>query len=292
MFVPDVNICAKCNKEIYPVEEWKYLDKTWHKMCVKCTVSDMVLDINNNKRFEKMPNSDNRVIRRESDDPIVSAQTKKILIYGSTGVGKSSLIKLVTGIQTIDSVCTTFGSSHEFNFETEFSEFNRETSTESEIIGDSTFYDTSGLNGPQTGIVPHSVAIRHLFNLIKSLRNGLNLLIYVRRIRPLSTIDAQNIKLIKFLMKDKVPLICVNTGCENNMNWWEEEKNNANITQFILKDGCSVCCIDISKLNNDEDKEFYIKKLKQSKQILLEKIKANLLREPYIFYRDSKWSEL
>ena len=57
------------------------------------------------------------------------------------------------------------------------------------------------------------------------------------------------------MLKDGVPLICVNTGCENNMNWWKEEKKNENITQFKFKDGCSVCCIDISKLNNDEDKE-------------------------------------
>ena len=149
---------------------------------------------------------------------------------------------------------------------------------------DCIFYDTAGLNEPQYGTVPHPAAIRHLLNLIKSLRNGLNLLIYVRRIGPFSTIDAQNIQLMKCLLKDGVPFLYVNTGCEPNMNWWKEQQKNTNITQFKFKDGCSVCCIDISKLNNDEDKEFYIKKLKQSKQILLEKIKANLLREPYIFY--------
>ncbi len=77
---------------------------------------------------------------------------------------------------------------------------------------------------------------------------------------------------MKCLLKDGVPLICVNTGCENNMNWWKEEKKNENITQFNLKDGCSLCCIDISKLNNDEDKEFYIKKLKQSKQRCFRKL--------------------
>jgi hypothetical protein len=68
-----------------------------------------------------------------------------------------------------------------------------------------------------------SAAIRHLFNLIKSLRIGLNLLIYVRKIGPFSTKDRQNIQLMKFLMKDKEPLICVNTGCETKMNWWEEQ---------------------------------------------------------------------
>ncbi len=118
-------------------------------MCVKCTVSDMVLDIDNNKRFDKMLNSDNQAIHRESDVPTVSAETKIILIYGTSGVGKSSLIYLVR----------TVGRSYEFHFETEFTESNRETSTESEIIGHCTFYDTAGLNQPQCGNVLHSAAI-------------------------------------------------------------------------------------------------------------------------------------
>jgi hypothetical protein len=61
------------------------------------------------------------------------------------------------------------------DFETEFTESNRETSTESEKIGDCAFYDTAGLNEPQTGIVPHSAAwidnscLLISFNLIYSL---------------------------------------------------------------------------------------------------------------------------
>jgi predicted GTPase len=78
----------------------------------------MVLDINNNKRFVKMSYSDkNQAIRRKSDVPSVSAEIKRILKYGSTGAGKSSLIRLVTGIQTVETI--NYGSSYKFNFETE-----------------------------------------------------------------------------------------------------------------------------------------------------------------------------
>jgi hypothetical protein len=216
---------------------------------------------------------------------------KRILVYGTTGVGKSALIKLVTGIQTIEtgdsaSGCTKDNSSYPFHFETEFTKSNRETNSEREKIDDFIFYDTAGLNETNEGTVLPSEAIQKLFNLVKSLRDGLNLIIYVRKKEPFSKIDTQNIELLKLLMKDKVPCLCVITGCEANMNWWEEEKKNTNVTQFKFKDGCSVCCIDISKLNNDEDKEFYTKKQKQSKQILMEKIKANLLPDPFKIYND------
>ena len=82
---------------------------------------------------------------------------KRILIYGTTGVGKSALIKLITGIQTIEtgdsaSGCTKDASPYKFNFETEFTKSNRETSTESEKIGDCILNDTAGLNEPQYGL--------------------------------------------------------------------------------------------------------------------------------------------
>lgn len=50
-----VKKCARCDKQVYPVEEWKCLDKVWHKMCFKCTVCGMVLNMKNYKGFDKMP---------------------------------------------------------------------------------------------------------------------------------------------------------------------------------------------------------------------------------------------
>lgn len=47
--------CAKCDKQVYPIEELKCLDKVWHKICFKCTVCNSMLNMKNYKGFEKMP---------------------------------------------------------------------------------------------------------------------------------------------------------------------------------------------------------------------------------------------
>ncbi|CAL1536763.1 unnamed protein product [Lymnaea stagnalis] len=47
--------CAKCLKIVYPTEELKCLDKTWHKLCFKCEVCGMTLNMKNYKGYEKLP---------------------------------------------------------------------------------------------------------------------------------------------------------------------------------------------------------------------------------------------
>lgn len=47
--------CAKCDKQVYPIEELKCLDKVWHKICFKCTVCNSLLNMKNYKGFEKLP---------------------------------------------------------------------------------------------------------------------------------------------------------------------------------------------------------------------------------------------
>ncbi|CAG0916849.1 unnamed protein product [Notodromas monacha] len=47
--------CAKCSKTVYPLEELKCLDKTWHKGCFKCWVCGMTLNMRTYKGFNKFP---------------------------------------------------------------------------------------------------------------------------------------------------------------------------------------------------------------------------------------------
>ncbi|XP_075164429.1 LIM and SH3 domain protein Lasp isoform X8 [Haematobia irritans] len=47
--------CARCQKVVYPIEELKCLDKTWHKTCFKCTECGMALNMKTYKGFNKMP---------------------------------------------------------------------------------------------------------------------------------------------------------------------------------------------------------------------------------------------
>ncbi|XP_045209842.1 LIM and SH3 domain protein 1-like isoform X3 [Mercenaria mercenaria] len=48
-------LCGRCNKTVYPTEELKCLDKTWHKGCFKCQVCNMTLNMKNYKGYEKLP---------------------------------------------------------------------------------------------------------------------------------------------------------------------------------------------------------------------------------------------
>ncbi|EFP02389.1 hypothetical protein GCK72_010146 [Caenorhabditis remanei] len=52
--------CARedCGKTVYPIEELKCLDKTWHKQCFKCTVCGMTLSMKNYKGYDKKPYCD------------------------------------------------------------------------------------------------------------------------------------------------------------------------------------------------------------------------------------------
>ncbi|XP_032598981.1 LIM and SH3 domain protein Lasp isoform X4 [Drosophila grimshawi] len=47
--------CARCQKVVYPIEELKCLDKTWHKTCFKCTECGMTLNMKTYKGYNKMP---------------------------------------------------------------------------------------------------------------------------------------------------------------------------------------------------------------------------------------------
>lgn len=47
--------CGKCEKTVYPAEELKCLDKTWHKNCFRCWECNMQLTMKNYKGFNKLP---------------------------------------------------------------------------------------------------------------------------------------------------------------------------------------------------------------------------------------------
>lgn len=47
--------CAKCDKNVYPAEELKCLDKVWHKACFKCWECGMQLTMKNYKGYNKLP---------------------------------------------------------------------------------------------------------------------------------------------------------------------------------------------------------------------------------------------
>jgi GTPase SAR1 family protein len=171
----------------------------------------------------------------------VNEELIKILIYGSSGVGKTSLINLLTGSNE------RVGNGMEgCTFESKDILFTR--NNKKYIIT-----DTVGLNEAKEGAkVDPSKAILSLINLIKKAKAGFNLIIYVRKAGPLQIVDSNNYTLIiEDLFGNKTKTLCVITNAENyctddNLNeYWEKNQVQFN-ERMKFDDGVSGCCTQSS----------------------------------------------
>ncbi|CAF1479675.1 unnamed protein product, partial [Adineta steineri] len=156
-----------------------------------------------------------------------SSSSISVMIIGSTGEGKSSLINLLVGKEkapTGDGPCgVTFDCS---DYETTYLDIKY------------IFSDTIGLNECDTGTVPHKDAIRKLVSFARSHSQGFNLLIFVMK-KGRFTDGFQNNHLIFYetLFNTKVPCILYVSQCEHDTPidaWYTANSNH--LGQFHFKD--------------------------------------------------------
>lgn len=155
----------------------------------------------------------------------------KILVFGASGMGKTSMINLLTGKKNE----VGNGSLQGCTFETK----------EISVIKNEKLYiftDTVGLNEAQNGRVEAGKALTELIELIKKAKSGFNLVIFVRKAEVLKTIDNKNYDLIiKHLLEHQVKTLCVNTGGESfsdvKMNEWWIQNQQAFLERKMRFDG-------------------------------------------------------
>lgn len=70
--------CARCDKTVYPIEELKCLDKTWHKQCFKCQVCNMTLNMRNYKGFNKDPYCEAHIPKAKATTVAETPELKRI----------------------------------------------------------------------------------------------------------------------------------------------------------------------------------------------------------------------
>ncbi|XP_065168580.1 LIM and SH3 domain protein F42H10.3 [Atheta coriaria] len=70
--------CARCEKTVYPTEELKCLDKIWHKICFKCKVCGMTLNMRNYKGMDKEPYCEAHIPKAKATTVAVTPELRRI----------------------------------------------------------------------------------------------------------------------------------------------------------------------------------------------------------------------
>lgn len=148
------------------------------------------------------------------------ARPKNVILFGQTGVGKSSIVNLLVGrdVANISSGlkgCTLEATEYSFTFPGPMK---------------ISIMDTVGLEEPEIGINTFFGAITKAHQLIKALvRNGgVDLLVFCIHAGRVTTTTQQNYRLFfDFLCAGKVPVAIVVTNLEHEASmedWWTRNK--------------------------------------------------------------------
>eukprot|EP01098_Paradermamoeba_levis_P008418 TRINITY_DN3490_c0_g1_i2.p1 TRINITY_DN3490_c0_g1~~TRINITY_DN3490_c0_g1_i2.p1 ORF type:complete len:589 (+),score=110.20 TRINITY_DN3490_c0_g1_i2:47-1768(+) len=150
-----------------------------------------------------------------------SDRSRNIIFFGETGVGKSSIIKMLTGYtgtrapEIKDSAlgCTFAHQKYPLILHN------------GEMFN---LFDTSGFNEADFGTVPAYKCIQDLFSLLNGLKQGVSLLVFVMKKGRSHASAHQIFKIFHTIMcRGKVPCVMVVTGCEDRkpmQAWWEENQ--------------------------------------------------------------------
>ena len=166
---------------------------------------------------------------RRQAQSIERCLTRRVLVVGSTGVGKSSLINLLLGTNEIEVSDGAVGCTFECK--------------DHQITHKDTSYvvsDTVGLNEHDKGKVPHYDAVKKLMIFMQTHMTGFNLLIFVMRKGRITDEFQKNYQLFyELIFTERVSCILYVSQCEecSPMNEWiMREANAAEFQNYKFKE--------------------------------------------------------
>ncbi|KAI6000730.1 P-loop containing nucleoside triphosphate hydrolase protein [Pisolithus albus] len=200
--------------------------------------------------------------RDERSEHLPNSSPINIVLFGETGVGKSSVINLIAGKSCAKVSADVDGCTM--------------SSTKYDIVVDSqpyAVYDTVGLEEPQMGVNGYYDAIEKAYTLIKALGSagGIHLLLFCMRGGRITATAQSNYRLFhEFLCDRKVPIALIFTGLEREQKmeaWWE--RNQASIKRFGIHSVGHAC---ITAVQDPDDQE-QVAKYSESRETLLSLLK-------------------
>ncbi|KIJ68044.1 hypothetical protein HYDPIDRAFT_37613 [Hydnomerulius pinastri MD-312] len=183
--------------------------------------------------------------------PQQPSPSKNIVVFGESGIGKSSLINLIAGRSVAATSSSAFGCTFEHK------------KYELEIEGiPCTIWDTTGLDEGSQGRIPAETAEANLKRLLHDLMkaNGIDLLIYCVRGSRLRKTLLNNYNIFySAICRKKVPIAIVVTGLENYEGemeeWWAANEAEFAALKMHFDGHACVTTLDIAKVNSPALKE-------------------------------------
>ncbi|EIW86109.1 P-loop containing nucleoside triphosphate hydrolase protein, partial [Coniophora puteana RWD-64-598 SS2] len=158
-----------------------------------------------------------------------------VIIFGESGVGKSSLVNMLSSDD--NALAAVSNQALGCTFETEPYQV---TIDEREYV----LWDTAGLNEGSKGSVSADEACEKLVDLLKQLKGGVHLLVYVVRGTRFRRIIKINYDIFqRVVFRGQVPIVLVATGLENEESmekWWDENKDDLADNELYFKDHACV----------------------------------------------------
>ncbi|KAF7979189.1 hypothetical protein HWV62_43110 [Athelia sp. TMB] len=204
-----------------------------------------------------------------SDEKMLEAPTN-VVVFGETGVGKSSVINMIAGrnvakVANTARGCTFASTSYDVN------------------IGASKFrlWDTAGMDESERGSVTAKDAIIGLYKLMDSLEGGIGLLVYCVRGRIRET-TVKNYRLFyQGICMQEVPIVVIANGLEleePDMNSWWFRNKPAFTRQGMDFDGHA--CVTSTK-GRCIDGEYMFEEEYEESQTVSRKLLLETFREPW-----------
>lgn len=196
--------------------------------------------------------------------------TLRVLVFGATGVGKTSLCNGLTG----KSRPTDSGARGVTDKTHLYAPF-RVGNVSIQLV------DTVGLHESVQGTVPADQAVRHLVELLQQSRDGFNLLVHVARASRITKDQEDDYAFfVDKVTQNRIPVLLAVTGCENEepMSAWVEA-NGAAFARFAYKDLVATCFAAGGPME-----EFYASRRALSREALLASIRTHATREPVLLF--------